>query len=295
MNSNNQKTTACPLCGAMENEKKNDLADDKVLLVCAQCNLHFVYPFKVPEGNFYDQDYYRSWGMRGNELPEHVFRLKEVNMRRHLDEIKKFVRGGRILEVGSAMGSFLKVAQADGFEVIGVELSSQACEVARSRVGLANVLNDTLENADLKPGSIDVIFMSDLIEHIPEPLPFLEKAITLLKKGGLLYFVTPDPEHWSRRVFGKHWVHYKDEHLMFFPRRTFSWIAARFGCDFIDFSITPKYTNLRYLLTQLKHFKYNLLSGFIATFEKLLPIKATEYLFPICLGEVRSILRKTAG
>ena len=263
--------------------------------MCLVCDLHFVHSNRVPDNNFYDQDYYRSWGMRDNKLPEHVFRLKEANMRRHLDEIKKFVSGGKILEVGSAMGSFLKVAQQDGFEVIGVELSSQACEVASSHVGRENVLNDTLENAALAPGSVDVLFMSDLIEHIPEPLPFLEKAVGLLKKGGLLYFVTPDPRHWSRLVFGKSWVHYKDEHLMFFSRRTFSWLAARFGCDFIDFSPTPKYTDLRYLLTQLEHFKYGFLSGFVAIFEKSLPVKATEWLFPVFLGEARCILRKTTG
>lgn len=282
----------CPLCGASENQLKASLKEEQQLRVCLVCDLHFVHPFKVPEGNFYDQDYYRSWGMRGNELPEHVFRLKEVNMRRHLDEIKKFARGGKILEVGSAMGSFLKVAQADGFDVIGVELSSQACEVARSHVGRGNVLNDTLENVDLKPESMDVIFMSDLIEHIPEPLPFLEKAVSLLKTGGLLYFITPDPQHWSRFVFGKRWVHYKDEHLMFFSRRTFSWLAAHFDCEFIDFTPTMKYTDVSYLLTQLKHFRYDLLSGFISVFEMVLPIKMTEWLFPVSLGESRCILRK---
>ena len=131
--------------------------------------------------------------MENGVLPDHVFRLKEETMRWHLGQIKRFFWKGRVLEVGSAMGSFLKVAQEEGFDVTGVELSEKACEIARSKVGEENVFNGTLENADIEPGSIDVLFMSDVIEHIPQPVPFLEKAVRSIKRGGIIYLTTPDP------------------------------------------------------------------------------------------------------
>lgn len=285
-------STTCPLCNGVSFKKEASLKKNQHLIVCLECGLYFVHPRTPMTEDIYDNDYYRSWGMGENGLPEHVALLKETNMRRHVSEIKKYVQDGRVLEIGSAMGSFLKVAREAGFKVIGVEVSKQACDVARSCLGAENVLNDTLENADLEPGSMDVIFMSDLIEHISQPFPFLEKAMRLLKKGGLLYFVTPDPEHWSRFIFGKNWVHFKDEHPVFFSRRSFFWIAERFHCNLMDFSTANKYINIQYLKTQLMHFEYKLSGQAVAILELVLPSKSRELLFPVSLGEARCIMQK---
>lgn len=282
----------CPLCNAVCSKKETSLKKKLSLFACLECGLHFVYPRTPLAEDIYDDDYYRSWGMGDNGLPAHVILLKETNMRRHVNEIKKYVQSGRILEIGSAMGSFLKVAQESGFNAIGVEVSKQACSLARSHVGDESVLNDTLENVDLEEGSMDVIFMSDLIEHISHPLPFLEKAMRLLKKGGILYFVTPDPEHWSRFIFRKNWVHFKDEHPVFFARRTFLWVAKRFHCKVIDFSTAYKYINLQYLKAQLMHFEYSLSGRILSIIEPFLPSNVREHLFPVSLGESRCIIQK---
>ena len=74
--------------------------------------------------------------MRNGTLPDHVFRLKEETMRWHLNQIRRFFDKGKILEVGSAMGSFLKIAQEQGFDVRGIEVSEKACEIARSKVSI---------------------------------------------------------------------------------------------------------------------------------------------------------------
>lgn len=230
--------------------------------------------------------------MENGVLPDHVFRLKEETMRKHLGDIKSFFGKGVILEVGSAVGCFLKVAQEEGFNVKGIEVSEKACEIARSLVGNENVFNGTLENVDIKPGSIDVLFMSDVIEHIPEPLPFLKRAFNLVKKGGIVYLTTPDPTHWSRQIFRGNWVHYKDEHLMFFSRQTFDWIADYFGLYLFDFSPAHKYANLRYLKSQLNHFDYKVIGAIVGLVHQILPKGFCEYLIPISLGESRCVIYK---
>ncbi len=45
-------------------------------------------------------------------------------------------RRGRLLEVGCATGSFLRVAREQGFDVRGIELSGPSVKVARERFGL---------------------------------------------------------------------------------------------------------------------------------------------------------------
>ena len=281
----------CPLCETSEYKKDRSLNKGQDLLICNVCGLYFVQPMRLPI-DIYNQDYYRAWGMRNGALPDHVFRLKEETMRWHLNQIRKFFYKGTILEVGSAMGSFLKIAQEQGFGVKGVEVSEKACEIARAKVGDENVFNGTLESLDIKPSSIDVLFMSDVIEHVPKPLPFLEKAFNSLRKGGIVYFTTPDPNHWSRRFFGKNWVHYKDEHLMFLSRKTFNWIADHYGLHLFDFAPSYKYANLSYLSCQLEHFDYKVLGVFSGLIRRVVPNRISEALIPISIGESKCILLK---
>ena len=72
-----KKKFICPLCGGVENVCKRTLSYGPRLFTCSQCDLHFVSPFPPLDQEFYDQNYYRSWGMTNNVLPEHVKFLKE--------------------------------------------------------------------------------------------------------------------------------------------------------------------------------------------------------------------------
>jgi 2-polyprenyl-3-methyl-5-hydroxy-6-metoxy-1,4-benzoquinol methylase len=287
-----EKKNICPLCGGTENIFRRTLGYGPRLLACSQCDLHFVSPFPSLDEKFYDQNYFSSWGMTGKVLPDHVKRLKETNMRKHLNHIKKFAPKGNMLEVGCAMGSFLKVAHEEGYNVTGVDLSLQACEIASKEVLGAKVFQGTLEAVSLTPESFDVIFMSDLVEHVPEPKRFWEEIVKLLKNNGIIYLVTPDPRHWSCVLTGSSWVHFKEEHLIFFPRNTVNWVCHKFGLNFIEFSHIVKYTNLAYFSAQTKQFGPKALAFGISMLSSFLPRKWGETLFPLPLGEARYILRK---
>ena len=146
-----EKKIICPLCGGVKNFCKRTLSYGPRLFACSQCDLHFVSPYPPLDQEFYDQNYYRSWGMTNNVLPEHVKFLKEKNMQKHVKYISKFIAKGNVLEVGCAMGSFLKVAHEEGFNVTGVDLSLQACEIAKKDVPGAKVLQGTLKTVKFKP------------------------------------------------------------------------------------------------------------------------------------------------
>jgi len=281
----------CPLCGKQEN--RIDISFERnCLRHCMFCDLFFTYPMPPIDSEFYNQDYYKSWGVAENSIPKHVLYLKERNMQKHLDRIKEFVSSGMILEIGSAWGAFLKVAEEAGYDILGLELSKQACRFARTIVKEDAVLNQSLEETNLSPESVDVIFMSDLLEHIPNPFPFIEKSVSLLKKGGIIYLITPNPSHWSRGVFGKSWVHYKDEHLMFFTGQTFSWISERLNLKIVEQSNHYKFINFKYLDAQLNNFGYNYFGFLLSSLNSLLPDKLKEFLFPIPIGESIVIVQK---
>src|SRR5262249_35935908 len=53
-----------------------------------------------------------------------------------LDIVKRYAKGNRLLEVGSAYGFFLNLASSAFNEVVGVELNQTASDYARKRFGL---------------------------------------------------------------------------------------------------------------------------------------------------------------
>ncbi|MCX5801430.1 MAG: class I SAM-dependent methyltransferase [Candidatus Eisenbacteria bacterium] len=90
--------------------------------------------------------------------------------------------GGRLLEIGCAGGWLLKAAREAGWKVKGVEISREAAEFARAKLGL-DVFCGSLSEAAFPPHSFDVIYMADVLEHIPDPVGFA---------GELRRIVAPD-------------------------------------------------------------------------------------------------------
>jgi 2-polyprenyl-3-methyl-5-hydroxy-6-metoxy-1,4-benzoquinol methylase len=113
----------------------------------------------------------------------------------HQDFTERFLAGrsGRLLDMGCGLGFFLKVASGyPNWEVFGCEISAPAVQYARARLGLHNVMCTRLEDADFPPGSLDIITMWDVIDHILQPDPLLRRCHALLGKGGICFIRTPN-------------------------------------------------------------------------------------------------------
>ncbi len=96
---------------------------------------------------------------------------------------------GRLLDVGCGPGFFLEVAAEHGWEAWGVEPSMAAEHVARSL--RAHVIRAPFGQDHLAHGSFDVVTFWDVLAHLPDAAPALERAGRLLRGGGLLVVKTP--------------------------------------------------------------------------------------------------------
>jgi SAM-dependent methyltransferase len=96
---------------------------------------------------------------------------------------------GRLLEVGSAAGGLLRHAADRGWTVRGVELSAAAVEQARS-LGV-EVTHGDLESARLPDAAFDLVYMGDVLEHVPDCRKVLGEVARVLAPGGLLYLRGP--------------------------------------------------------------------------------------------------------
>lgn len=97
---------------------------------------------------------------------------------------------GRTLELGSAHGGFVALMQWSGFDASGLELSPWVVDFARRSFDVPMMLG-TLERQQVAAGSLDAIALMDVLEHLPDPVGTMRRALDLLKPDGLLLVQTP--------------------------------------------------------------------------------------------------------
>ncbi len=112
--------------------------------------------------------------------------------------------GARLFEVGCGSGAMLNRMQERGWRVEGIDFDSAAVAQACS-FGLQVRVGDILKT-DLTADTYDVVVMSHVIEHVPDPQSLLRECWRLLRPGGRLVVVTPNSQALSRRLFGRYWM-----------------------------------------------------------------------------------------
>jgi pseudaminic acid biosynthesis-associated methylase len=82
-------------------------------------------------------------------------------------------RSSRILEIGSNIGSQLKLLQAMGFQSLyGIELQQAAIEKAKAQTTNINFIRGNALDVPFKDGFFDLVFTSGVLIHIaPDNLP----------------------------------------------------------------------------------------------------------------------------
>ena len=107
-----------------------------------------------------------------------------------------FREAGRVLDIGCGRGEFLELLRDQNIPARGIEMSDESVGYCRSK-GLEVEKADVFTYlADLPEVSEDVIFCSQVVEHLePARLPELIRlCATRLRKGGVLAIETPNPE-----------------------------------------------------------------------------------------------------
>jgi SAM-dependent methyltransferase len=106
--------------------------------------------------------------------------------RRFMQSVEDRIASGmRIADVGGGYGSFMgrvkDAAEARNARYLRIDTS---VETAPSVVGDAQTL-------PLKPESMDLIILANILEHVPEPQAVVDRAHRALKPGGRIVFATP--------------------------------------------------------------------------------------------------------
>jgi SAM-dependent methyltransferase len=174
------------------------------------------------------------------------------NFRAYLRRMQRAgATGGRLLEVGCAYGFFLEQAQAS-FEVTGIDVNEAAITAARS-LGVPAICGDFLAFAPDAP--YDVVCMWDTVEHLLEPLAYLDKARAVLRDGGWLFLTTGDIGSAVARFRGPRWrLIHPPSHVNYFSRQSMSSLLGRTGFDVVSVAAIGTSRDLRNALHVLSLF-----------------------------------------
>jgi SAM-dependent methyltransferase len=161
---------------------------------CIRCGVIFLHPQPTAQElkELYSQEYFEGGDFRcgheqGYSDPATLEKIVDTDL---LLQLKSMTSGRRFLEIGCAGGALLNAAEKEGFQTHGVELSEDASRFARERFGL-HVFTGELVAAEFRGGSFDVVFMGDVIEHLPDPVASLSEINRILDKDGLLVMALP--------------------------------------------------------------------------------------------------------
>ncbi|MDB5735720.1 MAG: hypothetical protein JWN16_2357 [Alphaproteobacteria bacterium] len=139
----------------------------------------------------------------------------------------------RLLDIGCGPGFFLATAIKRGWAGHGFEPSRQAAAHARE---LGATVTEGFFGKDSKPGTFDAINLTNVLEHVPNPIAILSAATALLEPGGILCVGVPNdfsPFQIAARSAmntGDWWVA-PPHHLNYFDFDSLSGLLSRQGLD----------------------------------------------------------------
>ena len=176
------------------------------LLRCGRC-AGAVTADASPEGvsgaDAHETGAYAPAAPRGSGLAAPVLRhFDRVRLRR----LGPSRPGAVLLDVGAGRGRFVAAARAAGWDARGLEPSARGVGAAAAVYGVT-LEQAGIEDAEVAPGSVDVISLWHVLEHLDDPAAALRRVHGWLKPGGVLLVGVPNLASLQARLGGSRWYH----------------------------------------------------------------------------------------
>ncbi|MGL1894334.1 MAG: class I SAM-dependent methyltransferase [Spirochaetaceae bacterium] len=214
----------CPLCQSIKYEKHWDL-ESFFYSQCPNCSLIYQNPQPISEDveERYDESYF-SYEIENEDSFLNLMLLGLKDMK--FDVTSSITDNKKILDIGCATGLFLSHMKKLGWQTFGVEVCESAVDYGNSVRGL-DIYKGILDNAPIPVGSLDVIHLSHVIEHINDPNTFVEHIFKLLKPGGVVYCTTPNVSGLQSKIFKNRWRSAIPDHMILFSVKTLKQIFVQ--------------------------------------------------------------------
>ena len=138
-----------------------------------------------------------------NVPPDWYYRSIKENLlqrywhRRRFEEVGRLIEptGGKILDIGSADGTFTKfiLEQSKAEQITGIDALKSSVKWANEhwKSKKMKFLVRDAHKLNFKSGSFDAAFAMEVLEHVFEPVKVLKEIKRVLKVGGYAVFLVP--------------------------------------------------------------------------------------------------------
>ncbi len=158
---------------------------------CDACG--FAQPAALPSlprffDRLYDQRWSEEWIAAEFQSPvkDAIFRQVLRGLAGRLPQDRR-----RLLDVGAHAGRFLTAARDAGWAAEGLELNPKTAAYAAAATG-AVVHTGNVHALDGAARRFDAITITDVLEHVPEPIAVLKRVHALLDEGGWVAVKVPN-------------------------------------------------------------------------------------------------------
>lgn len=239
----------CPLCSHSPVKKLTDSFQGYVkgitypIYSCSLCRIKFV-PGELIDNSVYDiiynvknlpgYDRYYKYAstIKNKKRPLKYLANKEPTYYPVYKTLKS-MKGKRILEVGCGYGYLTYALKKEGHEVLGIDISKNAIEVAKKFFGNLYELTSVEDFRTTK--KFDVIVANELIEHLKDPKQFLKDCLEKLNTNGIMIITTPNVDYNPKQIWP---TDLPPVHTIIFSKKSFRKLAKelQLAISFTDFS-----------------------------------------------------------
>lgn len=204
---------------------------------CKRCGLVYINPrpTQAEVMHYYPAGEYCCFAQLPpkNALMAVLYRLMVFLKRRALMPL--LPDDGVLLDFGCGTGHWLvalKEKAKPGQRFIGIDASEGAIAKLSAQGIEAYVGDDTVLDTELEADSVDVILLTHVIEHVPDPKATLKRLARVLKPGGVIHGVTPNVDAWDVERYGKYWGGWHaPRHFILFDDKLFRAYSEEAGLE----------------------------------------------------------------
>ena len=195
----------CPICNSTElmpySMKYNAGFPHISRTQCKKCKLVFANPMATAqELNTFYANYYEKGNFEALAYKSKTTDLFKQIDATHKDDLKtfdknvvKYAPNGNFLDIGFGLGFQLYLANKCGAtEIYGTELDADAIHFVKSYLSNAKLTEGEIFTAAYPNDFFDTINLCHVIEHVLNPVEYMNELFRITKKGGVLILATPN-------------------------------------------------------------------------------------------------------
>ena len=199
---------------------------------CAGCDFLFTQDPPTPEdaGRYYQGEEYISHSDNQKGLVNKLYhQARDFMLGRKYALVNKVAKGKRLLDYGTGTGYFTDYMLRKGYEARGIEIDENARKYGREKFGIIVDAPEALFD-DFTSDAFDVISLWHVLEHLYDPIKYLNRFSEILSERGKLIIAVPNHRSTDAASYGADWAAYDvPRHLWHFSPATMRRMMKKAG------------------------------------------------------------------